>query len=278
MGKGDRRSPQLTMARVLTEARTQVSRRRRFGRQTAWSVLITFVAVAFAYRWPWLAGVAVFALMGLPRAWRRYHLYRRRARGSEAIARILRQLPGSFVVINDLTLAIDSRRQITIDHLVIGPRGVMIIEANHQQGHFVQDHGHWFQVEGQRYERIPSLTARVTSKAEAVAIHLKALRLEEYFQAPLSLLNVIPLVVMTDERVTMRTSTSETPVITLGELRQFVLGQADGQGLAPRECVQIGQAILRTRGHAKRRKTRVQTQRKRHRTAAGQSARRRQLA
>lgn len=69
-----------------------------------------------------------FAAAILPRR-RRLDAYFKGARGEERVARELGLLPGEYTVLNGLVLPGDSGAPADLDHVVVGPSGVWVVET-----------------------------------------------------------------------------------------------------------------------------------------------------
>lgn len=74
------------------------------------------------------------------------------ALGERLVAEALKSLPPSYHAVNDLVLRMRNGSTTQIDHLVVSPFGVFVIEAKKYQGTLVaaKDNRTWFQIIGQR--------------------------------------------------------------------------------------------------------------------------------
>ena len=65
----------------------------------------------------------------------RYNLFSPGDSGEFAVARQLRRLPGQYMVINDLMFRNSKNRTTQIDHVVVSPYGIFVIETKNITGH-----------------------------------------------------------------------------------------------------------------------------------------------
>jgi len=106
----------------------------------------------------------LFALAWTRPAFRQYARatrYRKGIRGEELVSSLLAGLSDDFYLINDVTLP---GHRGNIDHVLVGPCGVVTIETKHYRGVIRCDRDQWF-VDGRR---IKSISRQVTRGAMAV--------------------------------------------------------------------------------------------------------------
>jgi len=106
----------------------------------------------------------LFALAWVRPAFRQYARatrYRKGIRGEELVSSLLAGLPDDFYLINDVTLP---GHRGNIDHVLVGPCGVVTIETKNYRGVIRCDRDQWF-VDGRR---IRSISRQVMQGAMAV--------------------------------------------------------------------------------------------------------------
>ena len=106
----------------------------------------------------------LFALAWVRLAFRQYARatrYRKGIRGEELVSSLLAGLPDDFYLINDVTLP---GHRGNIDHVLVGPCGVVTIETKNYRGVIRCDRDQWF-VDGRR---IRSISRQVVQGAMAV--------------------------------------------------------------------------------------------------------------
>ena len=70
--------------------------------------------------------------------------------GEKITARYLNKLPEEFLVFNDVNLP---ERYGNIDHVVVGPTGIFVIETKNYKGSFIVDGDDWFYVNNHQVEK-----------------------------------------------------------------------------------------------------------------------------
>lgn len=85
---------------------------------------------------------ALLAAVWTRRSFRDYAAVQKGLRGERLVTDRLGQLPSDFLVINDILLP---NHNGNIDHVVIGPCGVVVIETKHYRGSLKIFRDHWYQ-------------------------------------------------------------------------------------------------------------------------------------
>lgn len=109
-----------------------------------WPLMLVFAAAGYLGRAAWPVPVltktqigVLFIFLGGVLAWslwwsgQRLNHFLKGARGEEAVARVLGLLPSSYRVLHGLALSATGR---DVDHVVIGPAGVCVIETKNWDG------------------------------------------------------------------------------------------------------------------------------------------------
>ncbi len=143
---------------------------RYYGKKALWGLAgCVMFGVIFFFVSPGLAGVigmlAVFRLFsGTYDSWEHWYLG---MRGELAVTKALKPLPDEYVLLNDLLLPKGSGN---IDHFLIGPNGLFVIETKNYSGDVKCDGDEWF-FKGQKAK---SLSWQVKKNALAVRNSLES--------------------------------------------------------------------------------------------------------
>jgi hypothetical protein len=132
-------------------------------------------------------------------------------RGEEAVSQALKALSDDYALLNDLTIP-DSRGN--VDHLLIGPNGIFVIETKNYSGSVRCDGDRWFV--GRR--AVNSLSKQAKRNSMVIRASLTSLHPEKGFKVPY----VSPLLVFVNNRIRLNLCTPTIPVLRLDELVDFV--------------------------------------------------------
>lgn len=244
------------MAQVLGQSGRYVSqqagelRRRILIRIIAVIALLGVVEGLFLSRYfrPWELPPLVFGLLAfvtLPLIWwfgreteRRLDILESQRRnmergliGESQVARILTRLPDTFYVINDLTTPFGN-----LDHVVVGPTGVFIIDAKNWRGLVTADGKGELLQNGRHTDKplIKLFVGRVMSVRDKV--RTLAPGLDTFFEA---------LFVFTAARVEARwRTTGNVNCLTDDQLHDYIANKDFGRKLASDQVQRISQAFL----------------------------------
>jgi len=187
------------------------------------------------------AGVllALVPAVGIARpCYRRLVSLRKGARGEQSVAELLARLPDQYVLLNDLVLP---GLRGNIDHVLIGPCGVVVIETKRWAGTIACRRDRWY-VDGRPRK---SVTRQVISAAMAVKTCLARagagasgwVESVVVFTHPLcrlALTRPIPTVIRFSELMSYLAARSHPPKLTspsVAELARILLdGASSGQG------------------------------------------------
>jgi Nuclease-related domain len=171
------------------------------------------VLIAFGYLGSPLIGV--FAAIAVIVATQRFFdLFRRWSRGKQGEVRIvdvLHALPNDYVVLNDLVMP---GRGGNIDHCLIGPNGLFVIETKNYSGYMRCDGDRWFV-----YRReINSLSIQAKRNSMAIRANLEALFAQRGMRVPY----VKALLVFVNPETRLKLFKPTVPVLRLEELVEFI--------------------------------------------------------
>jgi hypothetical protein len=220
---------------------------RRSREQRLWMALVFLIGLAGAgillvvgtpsARPMWLgAGLAavVTALrLGAPTT-RRLRSVRQGRLGERLVVDLLRGLPDDYWLVNDVTLGLARG---SIDHVLIGPCGVVVLETNRMAGNIRCRDDEW-SING---DRLTNVSRRVNSGACAVRYFLAERHPELVFTA---LRWVESVIVFTHPLSRLEANQGQTIVVRYSHLFQAVLELARKQRLEPTIAEQLVHTLV----------------------------------
>ena len=188
-----------------------------------------------------LAAVLVALKLGAPTT-RRLRSVRRGRLGERLVVDLLRGLPDEYWLVNDVTLGLARG---SIDHVLIGPCGVVVLETKRVAGTIRCRDDEWLINGG----RLTNASRRVNSGACAVRYFLAERHPELLFTA---LRWVESVVVFTHPLSRLEADHGQTIVVRYSHLFQAVLELAQKQRLEPAIAEQLAHTLVasQTRGGA----------------------------
>lgn len=115
-----------------------------YGRRCLWILAIggTLAIIVALTMYPALAIIPVLIAVSQARvAYRRLTRVQHGAQGEEDVTRLLSRLSDEYVLVNDVVLP---RGFGNVDHVVLGPCGIVVIETKRYSGHIACLRGEWF--------------------------------------------------------------------------------------------------------------------------------------
>src|SRR5262245_5963392 len=200
--------------RVLRKGGKFTDSRIRFYSKKAivFSILGVFVVLFSLYgNSPQIGLVAAILVVLFKINFRRWQSWSRGKMGESAVTRALCGLPDEYVLLNDLMLP-DGKGN--VDHLVIGPIGLFLIETKNYSGNVKCDRDDWF-VNGQK---IRSLSRQAKRNAMAIRASLEKVFVEQQSRIPF----VNALIVFTSRRGRLNLNQPTVPVLRSFELARFI--------------------------------------------------------
>ena len=143
----------------------------------------------------------IFLVMGIPLPWfyisvllwsissgyfYKYQNLKRGMRGERKVADALKRLDDSYYVFHDVVIGPHSSN---IDHIVVGPNGIFVIETKNYSGEIVCEGDEWYRVYGWDKVRIKSVSVQAKRNAAIVGGLLRRKGVHKWVQ---------PLIVFTD--------------------------------------------------------------------------------
>jgi hypothetical protein len=166
----------------------------------------------------------------------RYYTWEAGTSGERAVARTLRELDDSYYLLNNVRLP---RGRGDIDHILLGPNGVFVIETKNYSGKVMCYRDDWY-----RQQRKAKRDVRVDSISELTRRHTAELRKFLWKKHGFSV-RVSPICVFTNPSVELELREPSVPVLRLKELTTFVKNVRPSASLTNQEIQNLGQAILK---------------------------------
>lgn len=160
-----------------------------------------------------LIGLAILGALLLPAVQTRLSHYQTGARGEEQVARRLARLPSDHVVYHAFRLPDASGRVGDVDHIVVGPRGLFVVETFNWPGTLTLRDGEIF-ADSRQIRRSPLRQARTNAE-----------RLQNWIKEQAQItIDVRPVVCFVDGKLSPSTrAASEAHICTDAELNEFLL-------------------------------------------------------
>jgi hypothetical protein len=230
------------MARIVTEATSLTRKRDGLHRETAGLNLLQRIEIALAGALL-VPGVILFAargktallwtslILGVAAAAHRLRIRENRSeeravqaglRGEADVARTLSEaLDQTHYLFNDLLIR-DGRATAQIDHLVVSPKGLFVIETKNWRGH-IEGHAQeerWAQTREPGQAPVPVFSPILQAKRQAEF-------LREYLaRTGITVPDIHPLVVFRSPRTTFSVHGADLPVLRPAEAARHIAGFA----------------------------------------------------
>jgi hypothetical protein len=196
------------------------------------ALLTFFVSFYLDLAYVGLIGVAVAILM-FQASLSRWSNWTVGKHGEQAVSEALKSLPNDYVLLNDLMLP-DGRGN--VDHLVIGPNGLFVIETKNYSG-YVKCWGDNWHVNGRK---IGSLSKQAKRNAIALKNTLEDIFAEHRTRLPF----IHALLCFVNPRGRLNLKQPAIPVLRSSELARFI-----GSCKSPRTPVKVSADLTRAIVH-----------------------------
>ena len=183
-----------------------------------------------------LVGVA-FAITVAPAVAKAQRFLRRTTkgiRGETAVAELLRSLPDDYFLLNDVVLP---GHPGNIDHVVVGPCGVLVIETKNFSGSFASHGNAWF-VNGRRSRSISKQANR-----GAIAVRETLSRLHPDLEGSV-LRYVDSIAVFTNPSSRVRVDREKTIVARYSQLLDVILAIARRKRVPPAVAARLAESLI----------------------------------
>lgn len=225
--------------KVLKKARNpyiEANKRRNIFRFLL-SIMAGIVLIVAAFQYTvWLLFVAwlPFLISGL--FLRRYHTWEAGIRGEREVVKALQELDDSHYLLNGIVLP---RGKGDIDHVLLGPKGVFVIETKNYSGKVICDGDNWHRRRqaGQRKTPVESISEQAKRNALDLDHFLKKKSRRN--------VDVTPICVFVNPSVELELKNPTLPVLQLKGLTKFIKDAQPTSALTEQEIKNLSNAILK---------------------------------
>lgn len=170
---------------------------------------------------------------------RQYRIYGGGWAGEKQVTKLLsNRLNDDYLLLNDLYLRSGGG---DIDHIVLGPSGVFVLETKNWSGEITCHGDDWQRMGRRNFKGSPSLQVkRNAAKIKRIIDSSPSLR---------SLgIRVEGVVVFTNNHTALHLSNPTVPILKLAQLPRYITEERSASGYSPRELEEVGKEILRQKG------------------------------
>ena len=172
--------------------------------------------------------------------------------GENLVRESLQNLSDNYSLINDIKLP-DCR--VNIDHVVLGPNGVFIIETKNYNGQLINNGDEWIRhyeggmkisMKGQPYwqeDRDYDLGSPCKQVKRGTVKIKQIIESSNIFKKPLNIW-VQGIVVFTNPNVELQLTNTTVPILKIEELNSYIKSKISVIKFSPQELESIGKAIL----------------------------------
>lgn len=172
-------------------------------------------------------------------------------KGEDILAKTLDELPDTYVVIHDLLVDVNGKNS-QIDHVVVGPNGLFVIEGKYLKGTIsgCEDDTYWVLSKRGRGNKLYTRQFYNPIKQVRTQMH----RLKEYIQEETGFDPWMePIVVITHPEAKIEV-VSQSPVLRLDEVREHILNYQNRFKMPAYKYAKVLKALMQlsmTEGRAK---------------------------
>lgn len=163
--------------------------------------------------------------------------YSKGLEGEKLVTEELKNLDDNYYLINDLKL---SNSYGNIDHVLLGPNGIFVIEAKNFEGEIKCYRDKWYQ-----YKQKWSEGYEIKSPSKQVKGQV--LRLKQFIKSKNIYNNNIwidGLVVFTNDYASLNLKHQTVPVLKIGELVDYIKNKDSNLNFSPQKLESIGKTIM----------------------------------
>jgi Nuclease-related domain len=172
--------------------------------------LVLAVSICLGFRWPGLV-LSVFLFISGTKSFDHWEHWFLGKRGEIRVTDALTSLPNDYVLLNDLLLP-DAKGN--VDHLLIGPNGLFVIETKNYSVHVKCEGDDWFV----RGHRIKSLSRQAKRNAMAVRNNLESLFSKQGHKLPF----IVPVLVFVKHTDYLNLNRATIAVLKAEDLVEFI--------------------------------------------------------
>jgi hypothetical protein len=162
-----------------------------------------------------------------------YHTYKGGWTGEKSVAKLLNAtLSDDYYLINGLYF----RGRGDVDHIVLGPNGIFVVETKNWRGKVTCNGDEWQRV-GKRSLVSPSEQVKKNASAVKRAIEDSKMHLKGW---------IVPVIVFTNNRADLQIRNPTVPILKLPQLPNYITSYASQNRYSAYELELIGKEILKT--------------------------------
>jgi hypothetical protein len=167
---------------------------------------------------------------------RKYHIYSGGWQGEKRVAQLLSsKLNDDYYLLNDLYLRDGGG---DIDHIVLGPSGVFVLETKNWSGNITCNGDDWQRAGKRNFSGSPSRQVkRNTTKIKQIIDNNPALRALGVF--------VEGIVVFTNNHSNLHVNNPSVPILNLSQLTQHITAYRSARSLSHQQLEAIGKEIVK---------------------------------
>jgi hypothetical protein len=132
-------------------------------------------------------------------------------KGELAVEKALRSLDDSYILINDVRLP---NARGNIDHIVVGPTGVFVIETKNVSGHYLCEGDYWYRIKNGKVRKTRSISRQASHNAYSLRKFLRKYGCDQYVHC---------VVVFTNKKCKVDLINPSVPVVDVSNLPKFIL-------------------------------------------------------
>jgi len=207
--------------------------------------IIIFISVyAYFFNQPLLFDLAVFwrfyvLYLIIPSHFlERYLNYKKGIRGEKDVTKTLRELDDSYYLLDDVVLYPKAGN---IDHIVLSPNGIFVIETKNYKGKISCYGDEW----KRDYDRVSYPISSISKQAKRNAVTLKKFIEENDRSGLFRSMWVNALVVFTNPEMELKSYKPTVPILHLSDVPNFIKMSKSSNLLSDKDLKTIGDTILR---------------------------------
>ncbi len=161
--------------------------------------------------------------------------YKKGIKGEELVEKHLLKLDDTYYLFNDINL---SKGYGNIDHVVVGPNGIFVIETKHHRGYIRCNGDEWTRHYPNKYYKLKSFSKQAKGNALKIREVLSSSKVvkNDFF--------VNSAVVFTNPDLFLKLKNSKVPVVRVGKLNEFIV-KKNNVMFSNREVKHIADVILK---------------------------------
>ena len=156
--------------------------------------------------------------------------YRKGLRGEKKVLKILKKLGRKYYIYNDIPKFYGN-----IDHLVLGPNGIFVIETKNYSTNLFCISDNWFIITKKGKRKIKSPAKQVKENVKTIKLFLEK---NNIYNIPIE-----GIVVLADPKVNIRIENPTIKVLKLDELYRYIKNKKSTKKLSKKELKKLNKLI-----------------------------------